>query len=166
MKDRRATLIARAPRLALAALAVLAASCLHQTGPEDPSPIPHPTLVSVRLEYRQPNGCLNVTTPCDGPVRFSASWMPAGAYIDLAQTSGTFIWTGIAHDVPANFPPLGEPYLVRVADPYLHEYQTQGATADRLQVGGQILTKFYEYGTPVEAGYVYIDVQGVGHNPF
>ena len=37
--------------------------------------------------------------------------------------------------------------------------------ADRLQLGGQILTKFYEYGTPSEAGLVYIDVQGVGHNP-
>ncbi len=165
MKDRRAILSARAPRLALATLVILSASCLDPGGPEDPSPIPYPTLVSVRSEYRQPSGCLNVVTPCDGPVRFLASWMPPGTYINLSQTAGTFVWTGSAANVPANYPPIDQPYLVRVADPYLRDYQTQGATADRLQVGGQTLTKFYEYGTPSEAGFVYIDVQGVGHNP-
>jgi hypothetical protein len=165
MKDRRVTLIDRAARLGLTVLVAFTASCLHKTGPEDPSPIPYPTLVSVKIEYRQPSGCLNTVTPCDGPVRFSASWMPAGSYINLSQTPGTFVWTGTATNVPANYPPIDQAYLVRVADPFLRDYQTQGATADRLQVGGQILTRFFEYGTPTEAGFVYIDVSGVGHNP-
>ena len=65
-----------------------------------------------------------------------------------------------------NFPPADQPYLVRVGDPFLRDYQTAGATADRLQVGGQALTKFLDYGTPGESGLVYIDAQGVGHNPF
>jgi hypothetical protein len=146
-------------------VAALSASCLHQTGPEDPSPVPYPTLVSVKIEYRQPSGCLNVTSNCDDVVRFFASWLPANSFVTLARTPGTFVWTGVATNVPANYPPIDQPYLVRIFDPYLLDYQTRGATADRLQVGGQTLTRFYEYGTPAEAGLVYIDVLGVGRNP-
>ena len=49
---------------------------------------------------------------------------------------------------------------------YLRDYQTAGVTADRLLVGGQTITRFLEYGTPGESGLIYIDAQGVGHNPF
>jgi hypothetical protein len=153
-------------RLALLVPVSLLGACLHQEGPEDPSPVPFPTLVSVRVEYRQPNGCLNSSTPCGGPVVFYASWMLQGTYVTLAQTPSTFTWTGVVQNVPANFPPGDQPYLVRIVDPYLRDTPTNGVTADRLQVGGQTLTKFYEYGTPAESGLIYIDVQGVGHNPF
>jgi hypothetical protein len=167
MKDRRPTLSLRARRLSLLlALGLLLPSCFYQEGPEDPSPIPQPTLVSVLIEYRQPNGCLNTVSDCTGSVAFFASWLPRGAYIVLTQTPDTFLWTGTATNVPVNFPPTDEPYVVRVGDPFLQDYQTAGATADRLKVGGQVLTKFLDYGTPEERGLVYIDAQGVGHNPF
>jgi hypothetical protein len=120
----------------------------------------------VRNEYRQPNGFLNTASDCGGPVTFFASWLPEKAYIVLSQTPGTFIWTGTAANVPANFPPAGEPYVVRVGDPFLRDYQTAGATADRLRVGGQILAKFLDYGTENERGLIYIDAQGAGHSPF
>jgi hypothetical protein len=92
---------------------------------------------------------------------------PQGRFAVLSQQPGTFIWTGTLTGVPANFPPIDDqPYLVRIIDPYLKDTVTGGATADRLQVGGQLLTRFYEYGTPAESGLVYIDMQGGGHNPF
>jgi hypothetical protein len=156
-------------RFALLVPIGLLASCFHQEGPEDPSPIPQPTLVSVRVEYRQPNGCLGSSPSCDrGPVVFTGSWMsPQGIYTVLTRTPGTFIWTGTVTNVPSNFPPIDQqPYFVRIIDPFLSDTATGGATADRLQVGGQLLTRFYEYGTPAESGLIYIDVQGVGHNPY
>ena len=149
-----------------ALLPVAWAGCFHQTGPEDPSPVAVPALVSVRVEYRQIYGCLNVVSPCDGPVTFFGSWMPGGKQIVLTQVSGTAVWTGTVSGVPVNFPPVDQPYLVRVYDPYLRDYPTGGATADRLQVGGQALTQFYEHGTVTEFGLIYIDATGVGHSPF
>jgi hypothetical protein len=143
----------------------LGAGCFHQTGPEDASPVAVPALVSIRIEYRQPYGCLNVASPCDGPVTFFGSWMPQGTQIVLSQVSA-FVWTGTATGVPVNFPPVDQPYLVRVYDPFLRDYPTGGATADRLQVGGQALTQFYEHGTFAEFGLIYIDATGVGHSPF
>jgi hypothetical protein len=148
-------------------LLALSASCLHQEGPEDPTPIEVPAVVSVRVEYRQPNGCLNTVSDCGGPVYFFASWMnPQGSYVALSRLEGTFIWKGTISNVPVNFPPRDHPYLVRVYDPFLRDYQTAGVSADRLQVGGQVLTRFLDYGTPAENGLIYIDAQGVGHNPF
>jgi hypothetical protein len=152
--------------LALLLLFLPQSACLHQTGPEDPSPLPAPLVTSVRIEYRQPNGCLNTTSDCGGAVTFFASWLPEGAYLTLLQAPGTFVWTGTADNVPVNFPPTDQPYVVRVGDPFLRDYQTAGATADRLRVGGQVLSRFLDYGTPNERGLVYIDAQGVGHNPF
>jgi hypothetical protein len=161
------TVRSRAFAFPLVLASVLGASCLHQEGPEDPSPIETPSLVSVRVEYRQPNGCLNTVTPCDGSVRFFASWMnPEGAHVALTPVPGSDFWTGTVHNVPVNFPPAEQAYLVRIYDPYLLDQQTAGVTADRLKVGGQAITKFFEYGTPSESGLVYIDAQGVGHNPF
>ena len=144
----------------------LGAGCFNQTGPEDPSPVPVPALVSVQVVYRQPNGCLNFTSNCDGPVVFWGSWMPQTAQIVLAQTPGTFIWTAKVSGVPVNFPPVDQPYLVRVNDPYIRDFPTGGATADRLQVGGQAVTQFYQYGTIFESGLMYVDATGVGHSPF
>ena len=153
--------------LFLAALlpVALGVGCFQQTGPEDPSPVPVPALVSVRLEYRQPYGCLSFTSPCDGPVSFFGSWMPQGTRIVLTQVS-TFVWTGMASGVPVNFPPVDQPYLVRVYDPYVPDYPTGGATAERLQVGGQSVTQIYQPGTITEFGLIYIDAVGVGHSPF
>jgi hypothetical protein len=159
-------LSSRALRLGLLLPLGLLPSCLHQEGPEDPSPIPVPTLVSVRVEYRQPNGCVNTSSPCEGSVYFFASWMLQGGYIVLSRTPDTNFWSGTATSVPVNFPPTDQPYLVRVFDPYLQDTPTGGVAADRLEVGGQTLTKFMDYGTPSESGLVYIDAQGVGHNPF
>ena len=144
----------------------LGAGCFHQTGPEDPSPVAVPPLVSVRVEYRQPNACLNVTSPCDARVVFFGSWMPPGKEVLLTRIEGTFVWTGTVTGVPVNFPPVDQPYLVRVFDPYLLDYQTAGVTADRLQVGGAPVTQFYYYGTTQEVGLMYIDATGVGHSPF
>jgi hypothetical protein len=144
----------------------LGTGCFHQTGPEDASPVDMPALVSVRVEYRQPNGCLNVTSTCEGRVAFYGSWMPRGQAFLLTQISGTFVWRGIVPGVPVNFPPVDEPYKVWVSDPYLQDYQTAGQTADRLQVGGQILNQFYDYGTTAEAGAIYVDATGAGHSPF
>jgi hypothetical protein len=156
----------RALPFALLVANVLSASCLHQEGPEDPSPIEAPAVVSVRVEYRQPNGCLNTGSDCNGPVTFFASWLPPGAYVVLSPSPNGFVWTGTIPNVPVNFPPADNPYLVRVGDPFLRDQQTAGATADRLKIGGQVLTKFLDYGTPEESGLVFIDAQGIGHNPF
>jgi hypothetical protein len=158
----------RALRSALLVPLALLSSCLHQEGPEDPSPVVYPSLVSVRIEYRQPSGCVDTAVGCDqGPVRFEASWMsPQGTHVLLTRMPGTFIWNGTVTNVPANFPPTDQPYLVRIIDPYLKDTPTGGVTADRLQVGGQLITRFYEYGTPAESGLIFIDAQGVGHSPF
>lgn len=160
------TLKSRALFFAALLPTALGVGCFRQTGPEDPSPVAVPALVSVRVEYRQPNGCLNITSDCEGRVVFFGSWMPRGKEIFLTKVSGTFVWTGTVSGVPVNFPPVDQPYFVRVYDPYLRDYQTAGVTADRLQVGGQVLTKFFEYGTTSESGLIYIDAQGVGHSPF
>ena len=41
-----------------------------------------------------------------------------------------------------------------------------GITADRLKVGGELLTQFDSPGGPRESGLVYIDENGQGRNPF
>jgi hypothetical protein len=147
--------------------AALLPACFEQIGPEDPSPIEFPTRVTVAIEYRQPpNFCAQPGSTCGDPVWFWGSWMQPGGEIVLTRTPGTFIWTGRAPNVPVNFPPTDEPYLVRVHDPLLRETPTEGGTAERLQVGGQMVTKFYDPGTPRESGLMFIDAQGVGHNAF
>jgi hypothetical protein len=65
------------PHLLLAVLAsvLLGGGCnaFRRTAPDDaPDPNP-PQEVTVTVEYRQPNGCLNVVTPCDEPVVFFGS---------------------------------------------------------------------------------------------
>jgi len=149
-------------------LALLAGGCLEITKSvtEGPGPTPFPRLVSVKLEYRQPNACFNVVAPCTGHVVFFASWMQPGGEVVLSQTPGTFVWTGTVTNVPVNFPPRDQPHLVRVFDPHLIETDTGGVTALRLVVGGQIITFFNEPGTTNENGVIYVDDNGVGRNPF
>ena len=151
----------------LVLLTSLLAGCFQQIGPEDPSPIELPNRVTVTVEYRQPpNFCSDPNRQCGAPVWFWGSWMPAGGEIVLTQIGGTFVWTGRVSGVPVNFPPRDEPYLVRVYDPYLNQTPTEGGTAERLQVGGQVVTKFIEPGTPLESGLRNIDAEGAGHSPF
>ena len=159
------TLKPRALRIAALLPIALWAGCLHQTGPEDPSPVPVPTLVSVTVQYTQPTTCQNTTSPCSGGVLFWASWIQNGQAVQLIQTPGTYVWTGTLSNVPVNFPPVGEPYLARVYDPYLIDTPTAGNTAERLKIGGQVVSQFYQYGTPYESGLIYVDAVGVGHNP-
>ncbi len=152
----------------LPALASLGGGCLEITKSvtEGPPPVASPRLVSVSVEYRQPNGCVNVTNPCNSRVVFFGSWMHPGGELLLNQSPGTYVWTGIALNVPVNFPPREQPYLVRVFDPHLTETPTGGVTASRRIVGGQMITFFDQPGTTAESGVIFIDDNGIGRNPF
>ena len=153
---------------AVCAAAVAAVSCydFHLTGPEDPEPLNPPQLVSVTIEYRQPNGCENSLGRCDDPVVFFASWLEPGNEFRLTRDAGGFIWRGTAARVPVNFPPQDHPHAVRVFDPHVYDAPSSGAAAERLRIGGQVLTVFDSPGSPREAGLVYVDAHGIGHNPF
>jgi hypothetical protein len=148
------------------ALAAALASCDFQPDPE-----PGPTAVSparfatVRIEYRQPNGCANAPAACENLVVFFGSWMRPGQEIYLDSAPGSHVWTGAAEGVPVNWPPVEEPHLVRVFDPHIVDTPSGGVTAARLLVGGQILSEYDSPGTPQESGLVYIDDNGVGRNP-
>jgi hypothetical protein len=153
--------------LAVGVLGGLATACydFHLTGPEDPpSPNP-PRLVSVTIEYRQPNGCANSRTNCDDRVVFFASWMRPGDEFPLERDPGGLIWRGVARGVPVNFPPRDVPHAVRVFDPHILDHPSGGLTAERLRVGGQILTVISSPGTDEEAGLIYVDENGQGRNP-
>lgn len=156
-------------RLLLAALAVVAStSCydFHLAGPEDPAPLPSPRVVSVVIEYRQPNECINSVSRCGEAVVFFGSWMRPGAEFQLRSDPGSHVWTGVAQNVPVNFPPDGDPYRVRVFDPFLRESLTEGFTAERLRLGGQAITTIDGSGGRNEAGLVYIDQEGQARNAF
>jgi hypothetical protein len=136
-------------------------------GPEDPDPLPAPRLVSVTIEYRQPQACFNVASHCDDLVVFFGSWMRPGAEFFLQADPGSHVWTGVAHGVPVNFPPTGgEPYSVRVFDPRLRGLLTEGFSAERLEIGGQIVLRIDRPGGKNEAGLIYIDENGLGRNPY
>ena len=133
---------------------------------EGPGPVAQPRLVSVQVEYRQPNHCFNAVNPCTGRVVFFGSWMHPGGEVLLTQAPGTFSWTGTVTSVPVNFPPRDQPHLVRVFDPHLIETETGGVTASRLLVGGQTIVFFDQPGTTSESGWIYVDDNGVGRSPF
>jgi hypothetical protein len=165
--------MSRARRLtAPLAVALLATGCLDflkEETPEGPSQPPLPRSVSVTIEYRQLAGCVNVDTPCDDEsVVFFASWMRPDQAIVLKPDPRTFVWTGVARDVPVNYPPRrDEPYRVWVFDPHFREAPTQGGTAERLKVGGEMMKRFATApGVPFETGLVFIDESGLGHSPF
>jgi hypothetical protein len=154
--------------LAVLTAALLGSGCnaFRLSAPEDaPDPNP-PSVVSVTVQYRQPQGCLNVETPCDEPVVFFGSWMHPGDEFRLTPDPGSFIWRGIARGVPVNYPPRDQPYLVRIFDPHLREGPGGGVTAQRLWVGGELLDKFDSPGGENESALVYIDESGMGHDPF
>jgi len=148
------------------ALALAASGCwdFQKDVPEGPTPLPVARYATVRVQYRQPNGCVNVSSPCDSRVVFFGSWMRPGEELLLDAGPG-LVWTGQAANVPVNWPPVESAHLVRIFDPYLRESETGGVTAARLSVGGQIMTSFDQVGTPSESAYVYVDDVGVGHNP-
>jgi len=157
------------PRLLLAG-GLLSAGCsewFHETGPEDPDPVIKPTLVTVTVEYRQGNICYS-SSHCEDNVAFLASWLPTGQGILLSRVS-TFAWQARIPNVPVNFPPKDDPYVVAVYDPFLRDTSYGGITAGRLVVGGQNLTDFVTVqdtnGVPHESAFVYIDDHGAGHNP-
>lgn len=160
---------ARLRRPALLALAtLLGGGCydFHLDGPEDAPPVSTPRTVSVVVQYGQQSQCRNAPERCGDPVIFFGSWMRPGQEFALVPAPGRFVWTGMARDVPVNFPPRGRPYLVRLYDPYLQRTSSEGFTARRLEVGGQVLTRIESFGTQGETGLVYIDDNGLGHNPY
>ena len=152
---------------ALLVLSAAAIGCDFQPDPvPGPSAVPAPAVANVRVEYRQPNGCANSTpVACDNLVVFFGSWMRSGQEIYLTADPGSHVWTGVALNVPVNWPPVEEPHLVRVFDPHLVDTPTGGVTGARLLLGGQILTEYDEPGTPKESALVYVDDNGVGRNP-
>ena len=153
--------------LALLALVAAAAGCDFQPDPEEgPSAVPAPAVASVKIEYRQPNGCDNAPPACDNLVVFFGSWMRPGQEVYLAPDPTSHVWTGVAQGVPVNWPPVVEPHLVRVFDPHLVDTPSGGVTAARLLLGGQVLTQYDSPGTPQESALVYVDDNGVGRNPF
>jgi hypothetical protein len=134
--------------------------------PAGPSPIRTGRYADVIVEYRQPAICENVDGTCDAPVQFFGSWMAGGQQFDLVVQPGRpFYWTGIAHSVPVNWPPNDQPHYVRVRDPHLFATPSTGLTAARLIVGGQSIYSYAALGTPDESGLIYVDDNGVGHNP-
>lgn len=155
-------------RLLLLTAAAFASACydFHLTGPEDAPPVPSVALVSVSVEYRQPNGCLGAGSSCEGPPIFFASWMQKGAEFPLTRDPGTFIWRGVARNVPVNYPPRDAPYEVRVNDPYLRESCAQGYTSDRIVLGGELLTRWDGGGCANQHALAYVDQNGLGHNPY
>ncbi len=123
-------------------------------------------------------GCLEITKSVTAGPPPVASWMgPAvageplpsgssGGPLPLRRTPGTYAWTGTVTNVPVNFPPRDQPYLVRVFDPHIVQSETGGVTALRLVVGGQTITFFDQPGTTSESGVIYVDDNGVGRNPY
>ena len=153
-------------RIVLLGLAVAVAGCDFQPDPEPgPTEASPARFATVRIEYRQPNGCENAPVACDNLVVFFGSWMRPGQEIYLDSVPGSHVWTGVAEGVPVNWPPVEEPHLVRVFDPHIVNTPSSGVTAARLLVGGQILTQYDSPGTPQESGLVYVDDNGVGRNP-
>jgi hypothetical protein len=157
-----------ARRLGPAILALGAVGCFdfQPSVPDTPAPLAVGRYTNVQVEYRQPNGCENAPVNCDQLVVFFGSWMRAGQEIYMQRDPGSHAWTGTVTNVPVNWPPTDEPHFVRVFDPHLVETPTGGVTAARLFVGGQLLTVYDQPGTTKESGLVYVDDNGVGHNPY
>ncbi len=154
-------------RLALVPLAMASIGCpdLHLEGPEDPTPVAIPERAAITVEYEQPAGCISVSVSCQDLVIFLGSWMPPGGQIFLTPDATRRRWTARIPDVPVNFPPRGEPYEVRVYDPYIQESPSLRYTGLRLRVGGESLTQIRRPGSRDEAALVYVDSTGQGHNP-
>jgi hypothetical protein len=153
-------------RVAPALLVLVWASCdFQKDAAESPAELPAGRFADVKVEYRQPADCANVGAACDNLVVFFGSWMKPGDEIYLNDVGGR-VWTGVAQKVPVNWPPSDEPHYVRIFDPHLVNTSNGGVTAARLLIGGQAVYYYDSPGTPKESGLVYVDDNGVGHNPF
>jgi hypothetical protein len=146
--------------------AALSTGCWSLYAPDNAPEVNPPRTVSVTVEYRQPQGCVNVATPCNEAVVFFGSWMHPGQEFQLTLDSGSYVWRGTARGVPVNYPPRDQAHLVRIFDPHLREGPGGGVTAQRLKVGGELLDKFDSPGGENESALVYIDENGFGHDPF
>ncbi len=168
--DGRAPRALRASRVALLAaggLSVLSCNAFRRSaGPEEAPAVNPPRSVSVTIEYTQVNECVAGSPRCEDNVVFFGSWMQPGQEFFLKKAPGRFIWKGLAVDVPVNFPPRGQPYFVRVYDPHVVGSPTEGVTAERLKIGGELITRFYSPGNAYESGMVFVDDNGQGHSPF
>jgi len=149
-------------------LVVTACDDYHIDGPVDPEPLSPPRTVSVTIEYLQPNGCVEGSPRCDDNVAFFGSWMRPGEEFFLQPQPGRFLWRGVAHNVPVNFPPHfgSQPHAVVIYDPYVVGTPTAGLTAERLKVGGEAITRYDSPGTPREVGLIFIDENGQGRDLF
>jgi hypothetical protein len=92
--------------------------------------------------------------------------MPAGAEFRLTRDPGTFMWRGVAHGVPVNWPPRDDPHRVWIFDPHLRESLSQGISADRIVLGGEALTRWDGGGGPQQHALAFVDQDGRGHNPY
>lgn len=166
----RAGIASRRLTPVIVALACLGCPDFQPDPPPGPSPLTAGRVAAnVTVEYRQPAHCANAPESCSNRVVFFASWMSPndpGLVLDYSVASSPRFWTGVAHNVPVNWPPTDEPHYVRIYDPHLEDTPTGGATAARLTVGGQAITDYADLGTPDEAGRIYIDDNGVGRRPF
>jgi hypothetical protein len=156
----------------LLALAALGAACDFQKDPvAGPSAVQPVRFVTIKIEYRQPQGCQNNENTCDARVVFFGSWMKprSGSYegdqVLLDTRFGPNFWEGFVENVPVNWPPSDFPHYVRVYDPHLQSTSSGGVTAARLIVGGQIITEYDAPGTPLESGLIYVDDNGTGRSP-
>jgi hypothetical protein len=154
------------------ALALTGPACDFQKDPDPgPAAISPIRFVTVKVEYRQPAGCLNNQNTCDARVVFFGSWMRTrsagneGDQVLLDTRFGPNFWEGFVQNVPVNWPPNDFPHFVRVYDPHLQATPSGGVTAARLIVGGQVVTEYDTPGTPTESGLIYIDDNGVGRSP-
>ena len=157
----------RAGLLAAVALATLSCNAFRRTaGPDDAAQVNPPRTVLVTVEYEQIVECVEGSPRCADNVVFFGNWMTPGEEFFLKKEPGRYVWRGTAPRVPVNFPPRGDPYLVRIFDPHIVGGPTGGITADRLKVGGEALVRFYSPGNPYESGLIYIDENGQGRTPF
>jgi hypothetical protein len=161
--------IFRGMKLAPSGALVLAlglAGCydFHTVGPEDPPALKAPATVSVSVTYLRPSACVNTFSSCDGPVRFTASWMAIGTSVVLLPSTTAHVWTATIHDVPINYPG-GQPHHVYAVDPYLFDTPTGGISARRLTMGDQPVVRIENEGGTREQGLILIDANGKGRNP-
>ena len=138
----------------------------HLEGPTEPPADVHPRTVSVSIQYRQPSSCQNDSAHCGDPVIFYGSWMRSGNEFSLTGDVNNHYFSGTALVVPVNYPPIDQPYTVRIYDPYLAHTSSGGFTAHRLVFGDEALTQIQSSGSKQERALVFVDENGFGHNPF
>jgi len=158
----------RVGRAFLLATSLAAQGCFafHLVGPDQPAPVQTPGLVQVSVVYQQPVGCYGPAERCDERVIFYGNWMQNGGEFALVRDPYNHLWRGTAYAVPVNFPPTGYPHEVRVFDPHMLDYPTQGMTAERLWIGEELVTQFVYPDNPNVYGQIYVDQNAHGRTPF